>query len=71
MKNYILVEEQYSVTVSEHYINLNSTHRAHWLGFDLKVFSSIYLGYQLHCIFYLQLAKIIDIDRGLGARGLQ
>ena len=27
--------------------------RAHWLGFDLKVCSSIYLAYQLHCIFYL------------------
>ena len=23
--------------VSEHYINFNSTHRIHWLGFDLKV----------------------------------
>ena len=37
--------------VSEHYINFNSTHRIHWLGFDLKVFSSIYLTYQLHSIF--------------------
>ena len=49
----ILVEEQYSVNVSEHYINFNSTHHVHWLDFDLKVFSSIYLAYQLHSIFYL------------------
>ena len=52
MKN-ILVEEQYSVNVSEHYINFDSTQRVHWLDFDLKVFSSIYLAYQLHSIFYL------------------
>ena len=49
----MLVEEQYSVNVSEHYINFNSTHRVHWLGFDLKVFSCIYLAYQLYSIFYL------------------
>ena len=37
----------------QHYINFDSTQRVHWLDFDLKVFSSIYLAYQLHSIFYL------------------
>ena len=49
----MLVEEQYSANVSEHYINFNSTHCVHWLGFELIVFSSIYLAYQLYSIFYL------------------
>ena len=33
----MLVEVQYSVNLSEHYINFSSTHRVQWLGFDSKV----------------------------------
>ena len=39
----ILVEEQESFNVSEHYINFNSTHRARWSDFNLTLLNSIYL----------------------------
>ena len=53
MKNYISWRTIFFQRQWALYINFNSIHRVQWLGFDLKVFSSIYVVYQPHSIFYL------------------